>query len=650
MNNILEDKELHLVIVWEKARYKQDEIINSINEEFELLETYKINWDKKLFGKNLTSFYGTNLPPNSKKEKHCGNGEFLLITFYDKKPKNGFIETGRGTEKVNLNVFLAKEKFRDWTGGGHKIHSSNTIYETNHDLILLLGINYEQYLKLISNKIISNNNSNIIENVPKNIIGVDGWKSLRELFFVMNNTLDYVVLRNFEKLPDQNYIDEHFDIDFLVRDLDQAIFITNAKKVHNHKDRAHYKIKVNKEYVYVDFRHVSDNYYDKSWQDKILKRKIYSSNGYYRPTNEDYFYSIVYHILIHKRSIQYDYPDKIKNIFKKLSIFNEIDANFDRYYLLLENFLEKNNYKYTEPNDPSVFFDKKFIFFKDNIKNFSNLFLIKITPFLVKEWKNFSGYSYFTAETEKNEKLIIKNGGMGLSARREFKILELLRKSNPNYFPKEFFFRCTDKEKFFVLEKIEGSRLDELINKNLLKSKSPIFLRNIYRGIFKILKILHDKKIVHRDIRPQNIIIKKDGSPILIDFQSSVDVDRKKFRELRVIRKKPRLIKGLGGKFSKNRFHWDDAYSVKKILELFEFIKDEEFFKIQNNVDKLIGKYEIISVKNNFFSKKIVLTTNKFSTQINNAKKFFYKTLFVLTRKKKYKDKIKKFEKKLLNI
>ena len=147
MNNILEDKELHLVIVWGKARYKQDEIINSINEEFELLETYKINWDKKLFGKNLTSFYGTNLPPNSKKEKHCGNGEFLLITFYDKKPKNGFIETGRGTEKVNLNVFLAKEKFRNWTGGGHKIHSSNTIYETNHDLVLLLGINYERYVR-----------------------------------------------------------------------------------------------------------------------------------------------------------------------------------------------------------------------------------------------------------------------------------------------------------------------------------------------------------------------------------------------------------------------------------------------------------------------------------------------------------------------
>jgi hypothetical protein len=528
MNNFFKNKELHLVIIWEKAKYKQKDIINSINEEFELVEKYKINWDKKLFGKNLTSFYGTNLPPNSNKEKHCGNGEFLLVTFYDKNPKHGFIETGRGTEKVNLNIFLAKEKFRNWTGGGHKIHSSNTIYETNHDLVLLLGINYERYVKLISDKTITNKISNVIEDIPNNIIGVDGWNSLSELFFVMNNTLDYVVLRNFEKLPHQNYLENHFDIDFLVRNLDQAIFITNAKKVHNQKDRVHYKIKVKKEYVYVDFRYVSDNYYDELWQNEILEKKIYSSNGYYRPTDEDYFYSIVYHVLIHKRLIENDYPSKIKNIFKKLSIFDEINSNFDHYYLLLEKYLEKKNYKYTKPNDPSVFFDKKFIFLKDNTKNFSKFSLKNITPFRVKEWKNFSGYNYFTAETEKKEKLIIKNGGMGLSARREYKILKLLRKSNSNYFPKEFFFRCTDKEKFFILKKIDGSRLDELIDKNLLKSKSPIFLRSIYKGIFNILKILHDEKIVHRDIRPQNIIIKKDGTPILIDFQSAVDVDRKK--------------------------------------------------------------------------------------------------------------------------
>ena len=45
-----------------------------------------------------------------------------------------------------------KEKFRDLTGGGHKIHSTNSPLETNHDLTLLLGINYNDYEILLKNK------------------------------------------------------------------------------------------------------------------------------------------------------------------------------------------------------------------------------------------------------------------------------------------------------------------------------------------------------------------------------------------------------------------------------------------------------------------------------------------------------------------
>ena len=81
MNNISVNKELHLFIIWAKGRYKEKEIVSSINKEFQIVEKYLVNWDKNLFGKNLTSFYGANLPPNSKKEKHCGSGEFLLLTF-----------------------------------------------------------------------------------------------------------------------------------------------------------------------------------------------------------------------------------------------------------------------------------------------------------------------------------------------------------------------------------------------------------------------------------------------------------------------------------------------------------------------------------------------------------------------------------------
>jgi hypothetical protein len=100
----------------------------------------------------------------------------------------------------------------------------------------LFGVNYENYIKSISDKLNNKTNLNVIKEIPKNIIGISGWKSLRELFFVMNNTLDYVVLRNFEELLDQNQSDKHLDIDFLVNDLDQAVFILNAEKVYNQKD------------------------------------------------------------------------------------------------------------------------------------------------------------------------------------------------------------------------------------------------------------------------------------------------------------------------------------------------------------------------------------------------------------------------------
>ena len=119
----------------------------------------------------------------NQKKNHCGKGEFLLIIFYDNDPKYGYVETSRGTERVNTNIFACKEKFRDLTGGGHKIHSTNSPLETNHDLTLLLGINYNDYEISLKNKLDKNiENENIIKNIPNNIIGVNGWESLNNYF------------------------------------------------------------------------------------------------------------------------------------------------------------------------------------------------------------------------------------------------------------------------------------------------------------------------------------------------------------------------------------------------------------------------------------------------------------------------------------
>ena len=79
-------EELHLFIIWENARNKQEEIIKDIKENFEIINIYDICWSKDKFSNNLSRFYGTNLPKGSGKEQHCGNGNFLLIIIKDLKP------------------------------------------------------------------------------------------------------------------------------------------------------------------------------------------------------------------------------------------------------------------------------------------------------------------------------------------------------------------------------------------------------------------------------------------------------------------------------------------------------------------------------------------------------------------------------------
>ena len=54
MKNVFLNKELHLAIVWKGGRHKEHEIVKFISNQFELLEQYKINWNKASFNKSLS--------------------------------------------------------------------------------------------------------------------------------------------------------------------------------------------------------------------------------------------------------------------------------------------------------------------------------------------------------------------------------------------------------------------------------------------------------------------------------------------------------------------------------------------------------------------------------------------------------------------
>ena len=78
---------------------------------------------------------------------------------------------------------------------------------------------------------------------------------------------------------------------------------------------------------------------------------------------------------------------------------------------------------------------------------------------------------------------------------------------------------------YIVLEYIEGESLKDRIKKEgKLKEKEA---RSIFEKILSGLKAIHTIGIAHRDVKPDNILITKEGKVKLIDFGTVTDIDTK---------------------------------------------------------------------------------------------------------------------------
>lgn len=357
-------EELHLFIIWENARNKQKEIIDDIKNSFVILNVYEIKWDKECFSENLSRFYGTNLPKGSGKELHCGTGKFLLIIVKDTNPIYEERQTSKGVKIVNVNMFDKKEQYRALTDGGHKIHATNDENETNHDITLLLGKNVEDYLKANNCEWDGN-----IQEYNNNLIGFGEWDSVLQMFYALNNCIEYAILRNYESLPNEIYENDHNDIDIICKSLDDAAYILNANPVFEEEYRVHYKTKVDGKIAYFDLRYIGDNYYYKKIEEKILENRIYNMKGFYTLSQEDYFYTLLYHALIQKNEFKDDYKEKLGI----LDFENRIDKNTSNkeYEEILKNWMKKNDYIITLPIDKSVIMNDEVL------KDFEPLFYRK---------------------------------------------------------------------------------------------------------------------------------------------------------------------------------------------------------------------------------------------------------------------------------
>lgn len=73
---------------------------------------------------------------------------------------------------------------------------------------------------------------------------------------------------------------------------------------------------------------------------------------------------------------------------------------------------------------------------------------------------------------------------------------------------------------YFVMNYVAGESLGEYLKREQ-KPLPEKMLLDIVFAVLRGLKAVHKKKILHRDIKPDNIYLWKDGEPMLIDFGAS---------------------------------------------------------------------------------------------------------------------------------
>lgn len=131
-------------------------------------------------------------------------------------------------------------------------------------------------------------------------------RDLKQFFSYMNDvSFDYVVLRNFENLPDSVEYGDHSDLDLLVYDFNHWKEIFPEAKAEFPLPRVRFKVTIADTYMFVDVRSIGDGYYPADFQQAILEHKEWNPRGFWTPSPLYHRLALAYHVVHHKNSNTY---------------------------------------------------------------------------------------------------------------------------------------------------------------------------------------------------------------------------------------------------------------------------------------------------------------------------------------------------------
>ena len=542
--------ELHLVVLWEKARDAEERILEDIARHVEIVAKRELEWPgdaTECYGR----FYGAKLKEAAGKTSVCGAGPFLVVVVRDAKPRYGWRETSRGCEQVNLRLFSMKSRYRSWTGGGHRVHTTNSPEETRRDIFLLTGHSVDEWERGVP--------GDSCEVLP----GRDGWPSLRSLFECLGETVPYVVLRNSEMLPDSFDPSIHGDIDLLVRDAGECAGILGARRVFPDANRVHFEVSVAGNPVRFDLRYVGDGYYDEQWERRILAGGVVSG-GVRRPAPEDAFFALVYHALFQKLEVAPDYEAKARALARAAGVGGE---SFDDWLVMLDEFMSSNEWHVTRPLDQSVYLDGLLPRWKDlaaEMREIAPLDGIRPTRLSSRRVNPYLPVLVFEAEFAGTPCFVKYSPVAPQAIAAEWEFPSRVRRHAPDVCVKPLFWHVmSGGGAFAVLERLDGQTLGERLSGGASISVGES--ARLSADMVEIVHSLESEGIVHRDLRPANLVITGEGRLKVIDFQFAID--RCGRGELPYFSRRHReLLYPLGEEFAVAPGVWNDRHSMIRCL------------------------------------------------------------------------------------
>lgn len=219
---------------------------------------------------------------------------------------------------------------------------------------------------------------------------------------------------------------------------------------------------------------------------------------------------------------------------------------------------------------------------------------------------NFSswhgGACYFIGEYKESQ-VFIKTLSSKLNILKNEQIAIQTLSINPisKYTPKLYFHGRIANDDFVAMEYISDKTLDNHLD-NGLKDFTALEREEIAIQLTKILDDLHSSRIVHRDLRPDNIFVNNDNGIrlILIDFSFAVDSNTwentPRLLDIRRSKHSDEIWKALGEEYKPGKLLWDDAFSVHRILNENNHLFELDV-KLLNQVKNKIGR-EVSTIDN----------------------------------------------------